>query len=275
VTALAGIGVAAAVRPRVGLPLVLVLSLAASSIALAGAVSFDRQRAAHARELYLPADRSWIEHAHAGGPAAVLASPGTPRNPTARDAVLEPVGRPRTALARRGAARQVPEHARLRPDGTILDRGRPVRGTLLVDEQVTTVRLRGARRLTHWNAQTLVRPHGRARLAVVMPSRIPDGRLLAKGTLFVWPGARGGWLELRLNVPAALPSGFVRFQRPGGRDVTLRTAGGTSKRFRIPICGGGPWQSPFTAGPERYAASAIQTVRTSVPRFFADPAACG
>src|SRR6266516_4690505 len=77
-TVLAFAAAAAAWRPRLGTPVLLALAFLVSAGALAGASDFDRLNSAAAHRRYLPADRSWVDHAGVGSATLVTAYGGRP-----------------------------------------------------------------------------------------------------------------------------------------------------------------------------------------------------
>lgn len=246
---------------------VLALTGIVSLAAFAAAVSFDRDAALRARSRLLPADVSWIDHAHVGD-VSFLASTGTPRIPTLETlfwnrSVKRMLVLPATAPPDKFAVSRLA----IRPDGTLLAAGAPIARPLVVDEHLTTVELRGGATIARGRDQRLWRPAGRARLAAVMPGRLPDGSLLGLGALIVWPdrGVRfAGRLELRLH--AASGGGTLELLHPSyGTPARIDVPGGATRTFRVAVCGTGPWHSPFRAS---------GGLSTSRPRFVADASAC-
>ena len=270
-TVLAGVAAAAAARPRAGTPLVLALSLAFSLAALAGGFSFDRSSDLRVRKTFLPADRSWVDHAHVGR-VTYLAATGASRNVVLAAMFWNPSIDRLVRLPATASFDGLPQAVgSVAPDGTLEVHGQPVRRAVVADESLTTVELRDARRLAHWNVQTLWVPSGPVRLGSVMVGRPPSGHLLTRGALLLWPGTTqaSGWLELRVSASKRLPhGGGLRFKRPDAKPVVLTVPSGGSRLFRVPVCGGS-WQAPYTTVP-RYT----EEISAGVPRFVPDPAAC-
>src|SRR5207302_313921 len=73
-TGLSLVVVAASARPRLATPVALGIAFAALAAASAGAFAYDRDNVARLRALFLPADRSWGDHAHRGR-GTLLAGP--------------------------------------------------------------------------------------------------------------------------------------------------------------------------------------------------------
>jgi hypothetical protein len=264
-TVVAGIAVSA----RAGV--VLALSAAFSLAALAGGFSFDRLADLHVRKLFLPADRSWIDHARVGN-VTYLAATGATRNPALATMFWNPSIDRLLLLPATARFDKLPQaQAEVAADGTLLVHGTPVRRSVVTDEQLATVRLKHASRVAHFNVQTLYRPHGRVRLASVLVGRVRDGRLVAPGALLLWPGVTraAGWLELDVSAAKNLDRGGLRLRRKNGERRTLLVRGGETRRFRIPVCGPGSWQATVTPLPRHTGG-----VRVGVPRYVPDAGAC-
>jgi hypothetical protein len=271
-TVLVGLAVAGAARPHAGTALVLALSLAFSLAGLAGGFSFDRLADSRIRDVFLPHDRSWVDHERVG-PVTYLAATGAARNPAHATMFWNPsIDR---LLLLPGTARfdKLPQaQATVAEDGTLQVHGKDVRRAVLADEPQATVRLRGARRMASFGSQTLWLPQGPVRLASLMIGRAPGGPLVNDGTLYLWPGTprAAGWLELRVTVSPDLHArGGLRLRRPHGVRIALLVRSGRSRSFRVPVCTDGSWRAPFTVVPR-----GLGGVSVGVPRFVPDPGAC-
>ncbi len=264
-TVLAFAAAAAAWRPRLGTPVLLALAFLVSAGALAGASDFDRLNSAAAHRRYLPADRSWVDHAGVGSATLVTAYGGRPAdaeeqlfwNRSLQRVAVLPGGGPPDRLA---AA-----HLSIGKDGRLLDGTRPLRGPLVVDGYSGTIELRGARPVAAAPHFRLWVPAGTPRLAMYVPGRTFDGYIGDSGAIVLWPTTRGlaGWLDLDV---AALP-GTTLDLRLGDRVVH----GG---HVRLRVCSAGRWSIPFASGAQQVVGRRLVAGHMSKPVFRADPSAC-
>jgi hypothetical protein len=274
-TGLSLVVVVASARPRLATPLALAIALAAVAAASAAAVSYDRDNVAKLRAAFLPADRSWVDDAHVGR-VALLAGPHGSKtnvldqlfwNRSIDRVLLLPQTEPADPFAATRASVDV--------DGTITGDGRPVTGPMLVDEFGMTARLRDASLVRRTRTMSLWRPHGRARLRLMMLERYYDGWLGPLGALVVWPDRAGGMLtgrlSFRVTAPAATP-----FTIRVGHSVIYRAklAAGKTRTVSVPVCGRGVWAAGF----EAYATGVVNlrtvSVRSTAPSFAPDRDAC-
>src|SRR4051812_46117384 len=195
VAVLAGLfSVAAALgpwRPRLATPLLLGLALAGSAAALAEATSFDHLNSRIKVDLYLPAERSWID-AQQLGPATLLEAAGSHPtdgeeqlfwNRSLRRVALLPSGSPPDRLA----ATQLRIDAR----GALLAHGQPLRGPLVVDGFGSTVRLQDARVVAAAPHDRLWLPRADARIRLYVAGRSESGWLWRSGRIMYWTDRPG------------------------------------------------------------------------------------
>jgi hypothetical protein len=264
-TVLALAAAAVAWRPRVATPLLLGLAVAGCGAALAGATAFDGANSLSVLHRYLPADRSWIDHAGVGDVTLVTAYGGRPVdaeeqlfwNRSVRRVAVLPGGSPPDRL---GAQRLLWDR-----NGVLVAHGRPLRGPLAVDGYAGTIVLRGARVVAAAPHFRLWQPAGVARLALYVPGRYFDGYLGRSGAITLWPAGRrlAGWLELDVQ-PLA---GAKLALRLGDRVVH----GG---HVRFAVCSSKRWALPFQAPAQQLVEGRPVSGRMSLPRYVADAAAC-
>jgi hypothetical protein len=264
-TGFAAVAAIAAWRPRIATPLLLGLALVGSTAAFAGAYDFDRANSVSVVHRYLPADRSWVDHARVGRTTLVAAYGG--RTTDGEEQLFWNRSVDRVAVLPGGAPpdRLASERLRYRADGALLSRGDPLRGPLVVDGYAGTIVLRGARRVARAPHYTLWAPAGVPRLAVYAPGRYFDGYVSGLGAIMLWPEKRqlAGWLELDLR---ALP----------GKTFALMLRGRSVRagHLRMPVCSTGRWTAPFSSNPQQVLGGRSVAGWMSVPRFVADPSAC-
>lgn len=266
-------------RPRAATPVALVLALAACLTSSALAVSYDHLGAERARGIFLPADRSWVDHARVGD-VALLSAPGGLKTDeldqlfwnrsVKRVLVLPQATRPDAFAADDVTAGLA---------GELSAAGRAVSGPLLVDEFSTTVRLRDARVAGRSKTMTLYRLGGRARLAMLWPGRFFDGYLATAGSIVVWPAREharlAGWLTFRASAPRLDGSNDLNLQVVGGRRQVVHLPRGRSVPVRLAVCTSGrPWQVAYDARPLGFADIRLVAARASVPVFTPSRAAC-
>jgi hypothetical protein len=246
-------------RPRVATPLLLGLALTGSAAALAGATAFDASNSVSVLHRYLPADRSWVDHAGFGRATLVAAYGGRPTD--GEEQLFWNRSIDRVAVLPGGSAPDslASEQLRYGADGALLSHGIPLRGPLVVDGYFGTVVLRGARPVARAPHYTLWAPTATPRLALYVPGRYFDGYLSGMGAVMLWPesGHLAGWLEFELR-------GAIRL---GGHSVR-------SGRVRLPVCSNGRWSASFTSPPRRILGGRPVSAWMSVPRYRADAAAC-
>jgi hypothetical protein len=245
-------------RPRAAAPILLSLALAGSFAALLGATAFDHLNSLLKRDIYLAADRSWVDHAGVG-PATLVHSPGQRRadseeqlfwNTAVQRVVLLPGATPPDALGS--------EQLRISADGTLRTDAGPLRGPLVVGKDGATIVFRGARRVASAPADTLWLPVGNARLRLFVAGRAPNGLIWSGGRIDFWSDGPG-----RLLVS-------VR-----GRDVKV---GGHavhgSKTIAFPVCSAGRTSVRFSAALTSFEHGRPVGGHMRLPRFVPDPNAC-
>jgi hypothetical protein len=270
-TALGAIGAAGASFRR-GPAVALTASLVASTFLLGFGLSWSGMLAKDGRMNYLPADAHWVDRADAR--SATMLVVGDAWNGQALATLIWNPSIER--VLRVPGANKVDwlddPVVRVAADGTVLLHGRPVRGDVLLDTSPSAAAaLAGARRVRAFDAVTLWRPRGVARLASVMNNRLSDGRVLRSGGIEVWGGTRrlAGWIELRVHAPASLGEAHLDLVRTGV-DVP---AGGT-RVVRVAACGRGPWTGGFVASPVLVRGHEWRSPIVSLPRYVPDPRAC-
>jgi hypothetical protein len=214
------------------------LALAASTGLSVGAVLHDRSPSENTRRTYLPADASWVDHAGVGPVDALLVS-GTPRGMVSEHLLwnrsIERV------LVLPGAV--APDafgsvHLRVAADGRLLDRGKPVRRSILVEDYASTTALANARRVRKTVNTTLWRPRGDARLSTLTLGRYFDGWLASDSSITIWPDATGnveGALRLRLSHPDDVPGTAVERRAPAGFHRRVAVGRGGDVTLAIPV----------------------------------------
>jgi hypothetical protein len=160
--------------------------------------------------------------------------------------------------------------ARVSRDGTILVRGRPLRGSVLADGFATTIVFRDARRLGGSPQFDLWQPQRTAQIAALMLGRYSNGELASGGGVVLWPARLDERLAGRLELEVRGPrSGRLRFTL-GQRVVTV-AAGGLA-HVRVPVCKtGGLWSVKYEA---LVSGQTGMFARSSPPRFVRDRTAC-
>jgi hypothetical protein len=275
---MSGIAVLASRRPRLGTPVVLGLAVLATSAASAGAVALDLGTTQRQRKAFLPADRSWVDHAHVGH-TSLLQSWGGLRAPSLQElfwtrsidrVLLLPDADPIDGFRN--------QRVTVGKDGSLFAAGRPVSGPLLVDDFGSTVRLRGARMLEAGPTATLWVPTGRPRLSFYATGRWHDGWLALDGEISVWPETVGGPLSGRLSMRLASPgdsrAGSVVFRLPGGRIATVDLQPGTERRVNIAVCATGSWRATYRSTIHRLVGVRLVSVRATAPMFRPGPSGC-
>ena len=226
------------------------------------------------RAIYLPADPSWVDAA-GSGPVTLVAAPHSSRadllttlfwNRSVRHLVLlDGASKPDSFAAPRadvdGAGHLV---------GTS--------GLVLADALGSSLVLRNAERVAAGPTKTLWRSSGAPQLEVLMTGRYYNGLLLGDGVLRVWPehtgGTLAGWLELDLSAPGDSATLPFQLELPDGRRIEHRIRAGAVTTIRVPVCAGGVWKAPFSAGSVALADGTRVGLSSSEPRLVDDAAAC-
>jgi hypothetical protein len=264
-TVLALVAAAAAWRPRLATPLLLGLALLASGAALAGASEFDRANSVSVLHRYLPADRSWVDHAHVGAATLVTAPGGRPVDASEQLFWNRSLDRVAVLPGALPPDRLGSDRLRIGADGSLLVSGRPLAGPLVVDGYTVTTVFRGARAVASSPHFRLWVPTGKPRLSLYVPGRSFDGYLAATGAIVLWPEGRrlAGWLDFDLW---ALP----------GKSLSLKLGDRTSGpgHVRIAVCSTGQASVPFRSVAQLLVGGRPVAGRMSQPRFTSDPTAC-
>ena len=268
------VAIAASARPRVGTYVVLAIALTLSTLAAAGATSFDVRNSDAIRATMLPTDQSWVDRA-VDGPVTLLRTPGGVRTETLEQLFWNP-NVDRVAVLP-GAVRLdafQADDVRVAPDGAI-DVGDDA---LLVETRAAWVELRGARPLASTDGFALWQPEGRPRLAMLLAGRYADGWLAPTGRVTVWPERAGqpvaGRLRIELSAPDAVRELSFQFRSPGRRAVKAAVPGGETRVVTLTVCSRAPWQARFGADQAGFVGSRMVSGRASPPVFTPDPRAC-
>jgi hypothetical protein len=249
VTCLSLAGAILAFRPRwaarVGLAATLALAVSLS----VGATAWEAGSTPAARDEMLPADESWVDHAHLG-PVALLQLPLGDKNTAVSqlfwnrsvDKVLLLDGAtPFDAFSSTSV--------RVARDGRLIVRNDVVRSPLLVQTTGSALELSGARRVARTSAFELWRPLGTPRVVLFAKGKDRDGWLRPKGRIRVWPlaaGARHGTLRLELALPSTARATSLRL-RAAGTDRTVHLRPGTRVELAFAVDGPGPWTLAWQA----------------------------
>jgi hypothetical protein len=244
-------------RPRLAMPTLLGLALAASAASLAGATALDRLNSNLLAQRYLPAERSWVDAAKVG-PATLLEAAGNRPsdgeeqlfwNRTLQHVAVLPGGSPPDRLAAANLA--------IDPHGVLRHRGRPIRGALVVDGYASTVELRDARVVARAPRDRLVVPNGVARLRLYIPGRSGDGAIIgSRGAILFW---------------TTKPGVLVVTVRGSDVEIDGHAVHGAAT-VRLAVCRAGRYASNFSATIDRVAAGRPTGGHMSLPRFV--PGAC-
>jgi hypothetical protein len=269
---LALVAIGASLRPARGTSLVLALAVVGSGTVFACAWEFDRNNSQHVLRRYLPAQPSWVDAARVG-PATLLMAPGG-HSTSAEEQLFWNGSLDRVVLLPDGLRpdRLYADAAVIRRDGTLVVRGRALRGAVVADDYATTIVFRGARELArspHFRLWDTTRD---ARVAALMPGRYWDGLLQPSGGVMLWPAhprsRLAGWLELDVRAPR-----FGRLRLAIGAHL-VTAAPGAPAHVRIPVCSDGRWSLPFRAPARDVVAGRPVAGWSSSPRFVPDAAAC-
>ena len=264
-------------RPRRATPAALGVALAVCAVSSAGAVAFDHGLSSRVRMNVVPGNPSLVDSAGLGS-ATLVQSPFGDRgfateelfwNRSLERLALLPGAAPPDAFAS--------ERLTFAPDGSLLVRGRELRGALLVDAYGATMRFRGAREVGHTRLYRLLRPAGEPRLSLYAPGRYFDGWLGLNGAVRLWPERAGGRIAGRLtfslNLPRSADPAILRLRYPGGREV-VPVRPGESTAVSLLVCSSGPWRSQFSAPFTGNIGARFVSVRSTQPVFRADRSAC-
>ncbi|MDX6518485.1 MAG: Dolichyl-phosphate-mannose-protein mannosyltransferase [Gaiellaceae bacterium] len=249
---IAGLALAAAAlafRPRMAGLAAIGLSVAFLGTVDAGAFSLDQEVARHARDTYLPADPSWVDHSGLED-VTVIQTPGAPR-PLALEQLFWNKSITQLVRLRRTEALDAfaEPRALIDRDGSLLVRGVPLDRPLLVTRFAVVTQFANAVRVARTPVFDLWRPVGVPRLSLFAGGRFYDGWLASSGYVRLWPDASGrvrGTLRLPLALPRRVKTTRIRFTAPGvDRVLVLRPGRTTTVRFAVSARQ--PWTLRFKA----------------------------
>jgi hypothetical protein len=278
--AVAGLSFVAAATgffPRVALPLLVALAIAAGCVASVGAVSLGHQAASNVYDTTLWPDPSYVDHSGLGD-VALLATPSNDRgftteqlfwNRSVKRLLLLPDASPPDAFTF--------EQTTIGDDGSILVGGEAYTGPLLVDAYSATTEFRGAHQVARTRIYKLYAPTATPRLSLYVVNRYYDGWLGLTGSMKVWPeeGATlAGRLQLALSIPPDLLDTTMRFKLPDGSVKEVDVKPGKVVPVSIAVCSPGPWSAVYEGPLNTNFGERLVTVRSTKPVFTPDASAC-
>lgn len=268
---------AAARWPRPGTPIVLTAATVVCAVATLGAVAFDNANSRGVAMELLPADHSWVDHAHAGPVTLVAGYNGSQGAAEAQlfwNRSIDRVALLQGALPTDGMSTNP---ILVDANGTLEVHRRPLHGALLLDEYGGTLVPRGGTVLGRSREYTLWRPSGRPRLALYMPGRFHDGLLAPRSEILAWPARAGrgiaGWVTFRVTAATQARPLRITIQH-ATRTWHVRIAPGHTASVRLPACSSGPWLADLNAPPAAQNLFRFSSGRATVPRIVPDAAAC-
>jgi hypothetical protein len=259
-------------RTRRATVAVTALALAAPAAAAFAATSYDLRYDASVRNDYLPADRSWVDHA-AAGDVALVYSKGIPKegleqlfwNRSVRRILLLPGAPPLDAY---GA-----DKLSIAPDGTLLDAGRPLDQPLLVDGGAAVITLRGARRVAASQTYELWTPAGKPRLSYYATGWYRDGWLGTGGAFRLWGRHIAGRIRFTVSRAAGDEPATLSLRTPAGRmRITVRP--GETRTVSLTACGTAHWKATFGVDRLVLFGSRLLGMRATEPVWTPDRGAC-
>jgi hypothetical protein len=248
------------------------LALAACAASAGLAASYDLRYDAAVRRDYLPADRSWVDHAVAGD-VALLYGRGQPKegleqlfwNRSVNRVLLMPGAPPLDAFGAQNVA--------IGRDGTLLEGGRPLHQPLLVDEGAAVIELRGARRIAASQAYALWRPAGVPALTRYFTGWYRDGWLANSGVFRVWSPRVSGRIRFTVRRDVGDEPATLWILTPAGRR-SIRVEPGTARTVELTACGTRLWQASFSVDHLTVSAERLLGMRATRPVWTEDPRAC-
>jgi hypothetical protein len=251
--------------------------LFSSGLSAAGVV-FDQENARSVRQAFLPADPSWVDHAHVGHVSLLRNIAGV------RGAAFQQLFWNRSVkelLLMPGAPEIDPFRAdriQVADDGSLMVGQRVLTGALLVDDHAVTTQFSGAVKVASAPGYSLYRPAGRPRLALYFLARYNDGWMGDKGTINLWPRPGSDRLEgtllIDLQSPPPLGATTVRFRLPDGRAVQAAVPAHGSTTVRLPVCSQGPWVAGVRSKLRGFVGDRPISVKAGVPRFVPGHSGC-
>jgi hypothetical protein len=270
--------VACSARARVATTAGIALAIVFASGLGAAGVVFDQENSRNVRHAFLPADPSWVDHAHLGDVALLRNIAGVRGgayqqlfwNRSVKQLLLMP-----------GAPEIDPFHAdrvRVADDGSLIVGSRALTSALLVDDHAVTTLFFGVEKVASAPGYSLYKPVGRPRLALFFLARYDDGWMGDRGTINLWPrpgsNRLAGTLVLDLESPAPLGATKVHFRLPDGRVVNVRVPGHGSTTVRLPVCSNGPWAMGFQSKMRGFLNDRPVSVKAGIPRFVPGNSGC-
>ena len=267
-------------RLRQGSALAAGIGLAcAASLALGiAATNFDVNDSKSVRSWAFTNDLSWVDHAHLG-PATLVraeASWGDVHlqlfwNRSIKGVNLVPGALPIDAYPH--------GHLTFSNNGTLLLKGRPLSGPIVVDEWVTPMTFRHARNVASSSFDELVLPQGNAQVELYALGFYRDGLLKQSGSIHLWPAEAGGRvqgrLSFRLRAPKSLPQIVtVQMSRSDGLPSVIRVPPGTSREVTLNVCSAGRWDFGFLADHVTPFEKRSISLGATTPVWKPDPSAC-
>jgi hypothetical protein len=270
--------VACSARTRVATSAGIALAILFSSGLAAAGVVFDQENARAVRQSFLPADPSWVDHAHVGHVSLLRNIAGVRGgafqqlfwNRSVKELLLMP-GAPEIDPFRA-------DRVQVADDGSLMVGKRLLTGALLVDDHAVTTLFSGAVKVASAPGYSLYRPAGQPRLALYFLARYDDGWMGPKGTINLWPRPGSdrleGTLVIDLESPAPLGATTVQFRLPDGRVVHVRVPSHGSTTVRLPVCSHGPWVAGVHSNPRGFVRDRPVSVKAGVPRFVPGRSGC-
>lgn len=265
-------------RTRVAGAAGIALAILFSSGLSAAGVVFDQENARAVRQSFLPADPSWVDHAHVGRVSLLRSIAGVRGgafqqlfwNRSVKELLLMP-GAPEIDPFRA-------DRVQVADDGSLMVGKRALTGALLVDDHAVTTVFSGAVKVASAPGYSLYRPVGQPRLSLFFLARYDDGWMGDRGTINLWPRPGSDRLEgalvLDLESPAPLGATTVQFRLPDGRVVHVRVPGHGSTTVRLPVCSQGPWATGVHSKLRGFVRERPVSVKAGVPRFVPGRSGC-
>lgn len=252
---------------------------AAGCLALSvAATTLDLEVSHLARASAFPNTATWIDDAHTGT-ATFLRNGGSRGdvfsqlvwNRTLGTVLLMPDATPLDIVDKRRVT--------VAADGTLVSRGQPVFGSVVVDQWSATTTLRNARLAAFAPSDDLLVPRGRAQLELYASGFFRDGTLGNRGFLDLWPDHVGGMLNGRVVFRVSALSWFTKpidlavQDRTGTRSRTV-VPPGASHTVSIVVCSRGPWAARIVADGGVFVGDHVVSLETTKPRWQPDAGAC-
>jgi hypothetical protein len=266
VAALSICAAALAVRPRRAPLTAVVLSAVFLACVGVGAFSLDHYNATNARRTYLPADARWVDDTHVG-PVTLLQTPGSPRELSLENLFWNTSVDRVVRLRRADVIDAFPQRVvRDAPSGALLDRGRPVRTSLLVPHYAVYATFANAHRVAGTELFDLWKPAGIPELRVLAGGHYYDNWLAASGYVRVY-GSPCGTVSFTLYRPRVAPPAPLHLRAPGvDRTISLKRGERRTVVLRVDVQG--VWVLRFkTTGGAYLSDGRAISVRSSVPVF--------